>query len=409
MSCKPRLLAALGAVFAVSALLFGCGGGIPGNAVAKVGDAVISKASFEHWLTVAAYSSSGNSPAAQRPPVPDPPNYTKCIASAEQSAPPTPKGQPKPGPAVFKSQCDQAYQSLKAQVMQFLIQADWLQGEASDQGVSASDKEVQTKFQQLKQQQFPQAAQFQQFLANSGMTLQDVLFRVRLDTLSGKIKTKVTGNKGTPTNAQVVAYYNQNKARFGQPERRDLRLILVKSAGLAAKLKSQLAGGASFKTLAKKYSIDQASKAQGGALLGVVRGQQEKALDTAIFAAKKDTLLGPIKTQFGYYVFRVQKITPPSQQTLAQASPTVRQLLAQQGQQGALSKFVAQFNKKWKARTKCRSSFAVQNCSNAPKQAPSTQGTVQQTQGSGSGQQQAPPSSGSGGGQPQQAPPSSGK
>lgn len=385
VSSKVRFLAALGAVFAVSAVLSSCGGGIPGDAVAKVAGSSISKTSFSHWLTIAAGSSAASSRAAQRPPVPDPPDYTKCIASAQKSAPPTPKGQPKPSPATYKMQCDQQYQSLKAQVMQFLIQADWLQGEAADQGVSASDKEVQTMFQQLKQQQFPQPAQFQQFLTNSGMTVQDVLFRVRLNTLSGKIRTKVTGNKGTTTSAQIAAYYAQNKARFGQPERRDLRVILVKSAALAAKVKSQLAGGASFTALAKKYSTDQATKAQGGTLLGVVRGQQEKGFDTAIFAASRGKLLGPIKTQFGYYVFRLQKIKPPSQQTLAQASPTIKLLLTQQGQQGALTKFVAAFNKKWKARTKCASAFAVQTCSNAPKQAPSAPGAVQQAP-SGSGQ-----------------------
>ena len=39
--------------------------------------------------------------------------------------------------------------------------------------------------------------------------------------------------------------------------------------------------------MAKTYSIDEASKAQGGKLPAVAKGQQEKALDNAIFTAKK--------------------------------------------------------------------------------------------------------------------------
>ena len=39
--------------------------------------------------------------------------------------------------------------------------------------------------------------------------------------------------------------------------------------------------------MAKKYSIDQASKAQGGKLLAVAKGQQEQALDKAVFGAKR--------------------------------------------------------------------------------------------------------------------------
>ena len=64
---------------------------------------------------------------------------------------------------------------------------------------------------------------------------------------------------------------------------------------------------ASWKDVAKKYSIDEASKAQGGKLPGVAKGQQEKAFDDAVFAAKKGKLEGPVKTQFGWNVFEVDE------------------------------------------------------------------------------------------------------
>ena len=51
------------------------GGGIPGNAVVQVGGNPITKATFEHWLSVAAASSSTTAPGqtAPKPVVPDPP------------------------------------------------------------------------------------------------------------------------------------------------------------------------------------------------------------------------------------------------------------------------------------------------------------------------------------------------
>jgi foldase protein PrsA len=119
--------------------------------------------------------------------------------------------------------------------------------------------------------------------------------------------------------------------------------------------------------VAKKYSIDQSSKANGGKLAGVSKGQQEAALDTAIFAAKKGKLTGPVKTQFGYYVFQVSAITAASQQTLAQATPTIKSLLASQGQQKALDAFVKDFQKKWKDQTNCRDGYKVPDCKNGPK------------------------------------------
>ena len=155
----------------------------------------------------------------------------------------------------------------------------------------------------------------------------------------------MTKGKDKVTDAQIADYYNKNKSRFAQPERRDLRIVLTKTKAKAEQAKTAIESGQSFESVAKKYSIDQASKSQGGKLPAVAKGQQEKALDTAIFAAKKGKLVGPVKTQFGYYVFEVTKITPASQQSLDQAKATIKQLLASQNQQKALDTFVKYFRK----------------------------------------------------------------
>ena len=99
----------------------------------------------------------------------------------------------------------------------------------------------------------------------------------------------------------------------------------------------------------------------------MTKGQQEKALDDAIFAPTRARSTGPVKTQFGYYVFEVDKIAKASQQTHEQAKPTIEQLLASQNQQKALDAFVKDFRKKWKDRTDCREGYVTQDCKNAPK------------------------------------------
>ena len=86
-----------------------------------------------------------------------------------------------------------------------------------------------------------------------------------------------------------------------------------------------------------------------------------------MFGAPKGKLVGPVKTQFGYLVFQVNKITPAKQQTLAQATPQIRQQLSTGGQRKALQSFVKDFEKKWKGSTDCRKGYVVQVCKNAPK------------------------------------------
>jgi foldase protein PrsA len=117
-----------------------------------------------------------------------------------------------------------------------------------------------------------------------------------------------------------------------------------------------------------KYSIDEASKAQGGRLPAVAKGQQEKALDEAVFASKKGKVEGPVKTQFGWYVFEVEKVTPASQQSLEQSKDTIKNLLRSERQQKALDKFVKDFREEYKDQTDCADDFRIAECKNAPKE-----------------------------------------
>ena len=236
--------------------------------------------------------------------------------------------------------------------------------------IKVSDAEVKKSFEKQKKEAFPKAADFEKFLKDSGQTEEDILQRVRLDTLSNKIREKVTKGKDKVTDAQIQEYYNKNKQRFAQPERRDLRIVLTKGKAKAAQAKKALESGQSFKSVAKKYSIDQASKAQGGKLPAVAKGQQEKALDEAIFNAKKGELTGPVKTQFGYYVFDVEQGHPGRPADAGPGQGDHQAELASQNQQKALDSFVKSFRKRWKEKTDCREGYRTQDCKNAPKATP---------------------------------------
>jgi foldase protein PrsA len=348
---------------AVALVVSGCGSGVPSNSVATVGGTPIKKTEFNHWLGVAARQSAQPG-STTTPPVPDPPSFAKCVAELQKQ--PTPKGQKKPSAAALKAQCQQQYNGLKSQVMQFLVQSQWLLQEADSRNLTAKPAAVQKQLDDQIKQSFPKRADFDKFLKTSGMTMADLLFRVKVDLLTQQVRQKVVAGKDKVSDAAVASYYTKNKQRFSQPERRDLLVILTKTKAKADQAKSQLKGGASFKTVAKKYSIDQASKSQGGKLPGVAKGQQEKSFDSAIFSAKKGQLEGPVKTQFGYYVFEVTKITPASQQTEKEAHDTIVNLLRSQQEQTAINNFVKDYQKKYKDKTKCAKDFVIDSCKNAP-------------------------------------------
>ncbi len=360
-----RITAALGAVlFAIVA--FAACGGIPGDAVVSVDGKSITKDTFNHWMSVASASSSAS--AGAKPAVPVPPNYTACIAQAATAAKAT-KGAKTPSQKELKSQCETQYKSLQSEVLGFLISSSWVLGEASSLGVKVSDAEVKKQFEKIKTQQFPKAAEFQKFLSTSGQTVSDLLLRVKLNLLSSKIQQKIVKQKSKVSQAEIAKYYKENPKRFGVAEKRDLLIILTKTEAQAKSAKQEVESGKSFESVAKKVSIDPTSKSNGGKLPGVVKGQEEKALDTAVFSAQKGKLTGPIKTPFGYYIFEVQKVTPGTQQTLKQAEASIKAQLTATHQQKALSEFVKEFKKKWMGKTECRSGYVVADCKSykAPK------------------------------------------
>jgi foldase protein PrsA len=386
MILKNRTAPVAAAVLAVAVLgVSACGGGMPGNSVATVGDQTIKRNTFDHWMKIIAISQAGqtNPTNAKSAKVPDAPDFKQCAADKKKTAPKPAKGQPEPTDAQFVSQCKQQYEQFKTEVLGFLIRSTWLDQEAAKQNVKVTEQELQKQIDDIKKQQFTQKGSYEKFLQNAGLTNEDVLFQQRVRELQNKITQKVTKGKDTVTDAQIQAYYNKNKSRFSSPERRDLRIVLTKDKAKAAQAKRALQSGQSWKSVAKKYSIDQASKANGGKLPGVAKGQQEKALDTAVFAAAKGKLTGPVKTQFGWYVFEVSKVTKAKQQTLDESKASIKQILQSQNQQNVLKKFGDDYRKRYKAATDCRKGYQVDDCNNAPKKkATSTTTTgAAQTQG----------------------------
>jgi foldase protein PrsA len=385
----PRIhVLVLGLLAAVAVLVVsGCGDSVPANGVAKVGDTVITKTEFNHWLNAAAHQQAAAAPG-QPVVVPDPPNFTRCVIAKQKQ--PVPKGTPKPKSSDLKSQCQQEYNGLRDQTMQFLISAQWLLKEADKRKLKVSDAEVQKNFEDQKKQSFPKESDYQAFLKSSGRTEADLKFQVKVSLLTNQIQQNVVKGKGNVSQSEVTTYYNKNKSRFAQPQTRDLLVVLTKKQGDAQAALKAVKSGQSWSSVAKKYSTDQASKAQGGKLQGVSKGQQEKAFDQAIFSAKIGQVEGPVKTQFGYYVFKVTKDHPASQQTLAQASQTIRNILKSQKQQTALNGFVKDFQKHYKDETNCAKGFVVQSCSNAPKSKSKTPASGASPQTGGAPQQGAP-------------------
>jgi len=357
-----RSISALCAFFVVAVTISACGSGVPGDSVANVAGNPITTQAFNHWMYVAAKSQAAQSPGAPVIVPNDPPNFDKCVAEVRKQVPSLAKTATK----TLRADCKQLFTQYANQVLDFLIKDYWYQAEAARLGIKVSNAQVQQAFDTARNQQFPNSAQFQTFLTQTGQTLNDILFRFRIN----QIYTKLLARHTVPvTNDVITKYYYTHLQQFGTPQTRNLRIVLTKTQAQANAAKAALQSGQSWNAVAKKYSIDPTSKNTGGQLTGVAKGQQDAALDNAAFGGQVNKLVGPVKGQFGYYLLEVTKINPAKHQSLAQATPLIRQTLSGQQQTTAQTAVDAAAKKHWQRQTSCRSGYAIADCSGfkAPK------------------------------------------
>ena len=346
-------------VLPVVALVFAaCGGPKEGDvAVIKTdnGNINISKAQFQRFFN-ASLSQAQQKPLAQTTAL-VPPKFDKCVAE-KRKAIPAESQRKKTSDASLRKQCKTQYDQVRNTAMQQVINLNWIKAEAERRGIKFRNAEVKLALDGVIKQSFGGQKGYEQFLQQSGLNPDDVKLNILGQQLGQqKIVAQLQKDVKKPTSAELQRYFETKKAQYVQPETRDLRLIKVADEAKAKDVYNQLKAGGSWKTLAQKYSTDDATKANGGVVLGATADTQPPEFGGTVFKAKSGELLAPIKTSLGWYVVRVQKVTPEKQPKFTELKAQLEQALQQENQQKAIDNFKNVFYARWGARTSCASGF----------------------------------------------------
>jgi peptidyl-prolyl cis-trans isomerase D len=122
---------------------------------------------------------------------------------------------------------------------------------------------------------------------------------------------------------EVADYYAANAAKFGRPEQRSASHILIavdKNADAATRAKAKAKATElaqvlqkspeRFAELARTESQDPGSAAQDGSLGSFARGMMVKPFEDAVFGMKPNEIRGPVESDFGYHIIRLDGIQP---------------------------------------------------------------------------------------------------
>jgi hypothetical protein len=147
---------------------------------ANVADVVgipITRHVFDHWIFVTAKSGASRGEPVIVPT--DPPRFTACIRRVRETSP----RHKHDSEHTLRDDCGQLFVSLRNEVLALLITAHWLQDRALTDHIAFTPAQVRRAFAADKREQFATPADFTAFLTETGQTIEDVIFRVRLNLI----------------------------------------------------------------------------------------------------------------------------------------------------------------------------------------------------------------------------------
>lgn len=276
---------------------------------------------------------------------------------------------------------------IRREVLEALIQEEVLNQDAQSQGLELSEADIDALITQMPQFQVDGQFNRDRFVAtvrNLGMGVAEFRESLRKNYVVNQIRAAIaqTGlavpaqaeqllaiqnqtrdfrvltldgssvqDQVDVTEADVQAYYDENRDQFRQPEQVDAAYITLSQGALAesleiaedelrayyeeraeeyareerraahilveagddgqetlATIQQRLADGESFADLAEEYSVDTVSAQEGGDLGFAGRGVYDEAFEEALFALEEGEVSGPVETSFGLHLIKLEEV-----------------------------------------------------------------------------------------------------
>lgn len=265
--------------------------------------------------------------------------------------------QEEPALATGSAEAQKALVEIRRQFLDNLIDSRLLAQEAKRRKIAPKQEDVDASIESVRTG-FKTEKEYTAWLAKDGKSEAD-LKRVIGDELAIRELSKTLTADIVVSGDDIGEYYRANLDKFKIPETVTARHILLavnpnsppaekeRVKKRALDLIKQLKGGADFATVAKNNSDDAGTKDDGGNLGEFPRGAMVKPFEDAAFAANKGDIVGPVESQFGIHIIRVdakaQERTVPLSEI--QNNPNVKALLLRRKVQKRLDDVVAQLHK----------------------------------------------------------------
>ena len=175
---------------------------------------------------------------------------------------------------------------------------------------------------------------------------QSMIANAKRDILA-QIAMRETLKAVSVSEEEAAAYYEEHKEQYKKGETVRAKHILTDTEEKCAEILEAIKKNEkSFEDAAKEFSTCP-SGAKGGDLGAFGRGQMVKEFEDAAFSAEIGAVVGPVKTQFGYHLIKVEERNDEEIASFEETAASIRRILMQKKQKEVYDAKVAELRGKY--------------------------------------------------------------
>ena len=142
------------------------------------------------------------------------------------------------------------------------------------------------------------------------------------------------------TDQEIAAYYKANQATYGARDVRVISQAVVPDRNTANAIASRARGGASFAAAAAPAGLSAADISVGPQTRGEFTALAGEAVAAATFAAQSGAIVGPVQSDLGWHVVKIDSIRREGGKSLAEARSEIAARLTAEKRKEALTDLV---------------------------------------------------------------------
>jgi peptidyl-prolyl cis-trans isomerase SurA len=246
--------------------------------------------------------------------------------------------------------------AVRREVLDRLIDDQLLAQQATELKLTVGNEEIDRAVEQIKRDYSLTDAQLKDELRKQGMSMAAYRQSTKKEILKFRVLNIAVGSKINVGDSEVQSYYDRHMKSsnvqlrashifIAIPEDADNATVLEREK-LAKGLLARSQGGEDFAKLAREYSQDAGTRADGGDLGFIGRDILPKPIEELLFSMKIGEVRGPVRADRGFHVIMLVDKRTKDAKPFADVQDEIRVRLRQREMERQTKIYLADLRKK---------------------------------------------------------------